>query len=124
MGVADDTAKLCSPAKSKDRTADAAKKKAELEKRLQVRALAVVTAPRVCGVREYLPSCQDVSGKLSGGKPPKPRGENGGKGLSVAASQRQSRLSASSSSSEDSDDDSSSGSGSSTSSDSESDKGR
>lgn len=115
---------LCSPAKSKDRTADAAKKKAELEKRLQVRTLAVVTAPRVCGVTVHLSSCQDVSGKLSGGKPPKPRGENGGKGLSVAASQRQSRLSASSSSSsEDSDDDSSSGSGSSTSSDSESDKG-
>ena len=89
------------PAKSKDRT-DAAKKKAELEKRLQ-----------------------DVSGKLSGGKPAKPRGENGGKGISVAASQRQSRLSASSSSSEDSDDDdsSSSGSGSSTSSESESEKG-
>ena len=83
---------------------------------------AVVKAPP----SSALPSSsspQDVSGKLSGGKPPKPRGETGGKGISVAASQRQSRLSASSSSSDDSDDSSSSGSGSSTSSDSESEKG-
>jgi hypothetical protein len=89
-------------AKAKNKVTDAAKKKAELEKRLQ-----------------------DVSGKLSGGKPAKARGENGGKGMSVAAvSQHQSRLSASSSSSEDSDDESSSsGSGSSTSSDSETEKG-
>lgn len=92
-------------AKAKDKTTDAAKKKAELEKRLQ-----------------------DVSGKLSGGKPTKPRSENGGggKGMAVisAASQQQSRLSASSSSSEDSEDEdsSSSGSGSSTSSESESEK--
>lgn len=106
--------------KSKDKTADAAKKKAELEKRLQVRVFLCTWYISF----EVSSSSQDVSGKLSGGKPPKSRGENGGKGMSVAASQRQSRLSASSSSSEDSDDDSSSsGSGSSTSSDSESEKG-
>lgn len=116
---------LSPPAKSKDRTADAAKKKAELEKRLQVRNWPACLSLLLLVRLEVCPSFQDVSGKLSGGKPPKPRGENGGKGLSAAASQQQSRLSASSSSSEDSDEDSSSsGSGSSTSSDSESEKGR
>lgn len=69
-----------------------------------------------------------MSGKLSGGKPAKPRGENGGKGMPVATSQRSSRLSASSSSSSEDESEeeesSSSGSGSSTSSDSEAEKGR
>lgn len=107
-------------AKTKNKATDAAKKKAELEKRLQVMGLLCV------GKLMTELFAQDVSGKLSGGKPAKPRGENGGKGMSVASSQRQSRLSASSSSSDDSEDDdesSSSGSGSSTSSDSEAEKG-